>query len=42
VHDSLAQVMTRHVQDVSRHLQDLDGWREKSRQRLLAVGLGEH
>lgn len=34
VHDSLAQVM-------SQHLQDLAGWRERSRQRLLAVGLGE-
>jgi len=35
VHDSLAQCL-------SRHMQDLDAWREKSRQRLLAVGLGEH
>lgn len=35
VHDSLAQCL-------SRHMQDLDSWREKSRQRLLAVGLGEH
>jgi len=35
VHDSLAQVMCQ-------HLQDLAGWRERSRQRLLAVGLGEH
>lgn len=34
VHDSLAQCL-------SRHMQDLDAWREKSRQRLLAVGLGE-
>jgi hypothetical protein len=35
VHDSLAQCL-------SRHMQELDSWREKSRQRLLAVGLGEH
>lgn len=33
VHDSLAQCLTR-------HMQDLDSWREKSRARLAAVGLG--